>query len=101
MTSKCTMGCATPAPSRGIPSFLWHLAAFPGARRVRGPATLGSDLIAARRLISIEGLLVLTLLGLRIDLDEHHQDDTGPQCPAERVEQVGQQQTEAPSSSRI
>jgi hypothetical protein len=49
-------------------------------------------LSAHHRLVGIEGALVLTLLGLRKDLDEHHQDDTGPQHPAERVEQVGRQQ---------
>ena len=42
------------------------------ARRVRGLATSDSGLIAHRRLIGIEGLLVLTLFGLRPDLDEHH-----------------------------
>jgi hypothetical protein len=52
----------------------------------------GSGPIARGRLVGFQGLLVLTLLCLRNDLDEHHHDDTGPQCPAERVEQVGQQQ---------
>jgi hypothetical protein len=75
--------------NRVVLSFRWHLAAFPGARRVRGLATSGSGLTAYRRLVGIEGLLVLTLFGLRPDLDEQHHDDTGPQCPAERVEQVG------------
>ena len=42
------------------------------ARRVRGLATSGSGLTAYRRLVGIEGLLVLTLFGLRPDLDEHH-----------------------------
>jgi hypothetical protein len=33
-------------------------------------------------------LLVLTPLCLRKDLEEHDHDDTGPECPTERVEQV-------------
>jgi hypothetical protein len=28
---------------------------------------------------------------LRKDLDDHHNDDTGPQCPTQRIEQVGHQ----------
>jgi hypothetical protein len=48
------------------------------ARRVRGLATSGSGLTACRRLVSIEGLLELTLFGLGPDLDEEHHDDTGP-----------------------
>jgi len=27
-------------------------------------------------------MLALTLFGLRPDLDEHHHENTGPQCPA-------------------
>src|SRR5215831_6048140 len=63
----------------------------PRVRRVLGVATPSSGLPARRRLVGFEGLLVLTPFGLRPDLDEHHHDGTGPQRPAERVEQVGQQ----------
>lgn len=33
----------------------------------------------------IERPLVLAPLRLRDDLEEHHHDDTGPQCPTERI----------------
>src|SRR5215213_3019636 len=52
----------------------------------------GSGLLAQRCLVGIEPPLELAPFGLRPDLDEEHHDDTGPQCPAERVEQVGHQQ---------
>ena len=48
------------------------------ARRVRGLATSDWGLTAYRRLVGIEGPLVLTPFGLRPDLDEYHHDDTGP-----------------------
>jgi hypothetical protein len=34
----------------------------------------------------------MTPFGLGPDLDEHHHDDTGPQCEPERIQQVGHQQ---------
>jgi len=52
----------------------------------------GSGLLAQRCLVGIEPPLELAPFGLWPDLDEHHHDDTGPQRPAERVEQVGHQQ---------
>src|SRR5215472_16354787 len=42
------------------------------ARRVRGLDTSDSGLTAYRRLVGIEGLLVMTPFGLRPDLDEDH-----------------------------
>ncbi len=59
----------------------------------------GLGLITPQCLVSIERLPDLTSFRLRYDLDEHDHDDTGPEGPPERVEQVSQE-SEKPSRQR-
>src|SRR5215211_5292085 len=51
----------------------------------------GSGLLAPRCLVRIQHLLELPPFYFRNDLDEYGHDDTGPERPTERVEQVGHQ----------
>ena len=79
-------------PGVGGPAVPPHRLALLALLAKQDRAIPGSGPIARRRLVGIEGLLELTSFRLRIDLGEHHHDGTGPQCPAERVEQVAQHQ---------
>jgi hypothetical protein len=77
---------------RNTPDAILPAATSPsGLRRPRRLVASGLGLLAPRCLVGIEGPLELAPFGLRPDLDEDHHDDTGPQCPAERIQQVGQQ----------
>jgi hypothetical protein len=60
-----------------------------------------SRLIAQGCLIGIERPLELTPLCLRDDLDEQDHDDTGPQCPTERIEKIGDQSKRLPRRRRF
>ena len=70
--------------------------AWPLARRRRlvVPRRLvasGSGLLALHCLVGIQRPLELTPLYLRNDLDEYGHDGASPQCPTERIQQVGHQ----------
>jgi hypothetical protein len=53
--------------------------------------TLASSTIELLSLVGLEGLLVLPPFRLREDLEEHDQDDTGPERIPQRVEQVAEE----------
>ncbi len=97
------LGEPAPPPSgcgddREMPQRPGGWSAWPLTRRRRSvvPRRLGasgSGPVAQRCVAGIECLLESTPFRLRKDLGEHDQDDTGPQCPTERVEQAGGHQS--------